>query len=113
VNGDRNWWVIGATTPNIVLTTPMANTSVSPPVLLAGQSTAFEGTVNVEIRAEGQVAPIKEDSVMGGSNGEMGPFSKSVLWDKPDASSGAIVLKNLSAEDGSTVEATVIPVTFA
>ena len=80
--------------------------------MLSGQSTAFEATVNVQIRQDGALAPLKEDIVMGGYNGVMGPFSKMVNFTKPTATAGAIVLETLSAKDGSISEASVIRVRF-
>ena len=50
---------------------------------------------------------------MGGSNGTLGPFSKSVDYSTPAATAGAIVLKTLSAKDGNTSEASVIRVNFS
>jgi len=78
--------------------------SINSPAMLSGQSTAFEATVNVQIRQDGALAPLKEDIVMGGSNGVMGPFSKMVNFTKPTATAGAIVLETLSAKDGSISE---------
>ena len=53
------------------------------------------------------------DIVMGGANGQMGPFSKAVPSAKPTARHGAIVLKTLSAMDGPVNEAAVSRVAYA
>jgi hypothetical protein len=110
---DDTWFVLGATTPNLQLQVPGWNTAISSPVSLSGQSTAFEATVNVEIRQDDSLKPLANDTVMGGSNGQMGPFSKAVPFAKPTARSGAIVLKTLSAMDGSVNEAAVLRIRFA
>lgn len=110
---DNSWWVLGASTPNLQLQTPKTLGVITSPVTLSGQSTAFEATVNVQIRQDGTLVPLKEDIVMGGSNGTMGPFSKSVDFTTPSSRSGAIVLKTLSAKDGNTSEASVIRVNFS
>lgn len=112
LTSEDTWWVLGASTPNLVLQSPAAQAAITSPVTLSGQSTAFEATVNVEIRQDGTRTPLKEDIVNGGANGEMGPFSKAITFPAPSAPAGAIVLKTLSAEDGNITEASVVRVTF-
>jgi len=53
------------------------------------------------------------DYFMGGSMGQMGPFSKTVSFAQPNVAHGAIVLETSSAENGHIWEATVVPVTFS
>jgi hypothetical protein len=108
-----SWWVLGASTPNIQLTSPAASATISSPVRLQGTSTAFEATVNTEVRADGSTQPVGTGIVMGGANGEMGPFDDTTTFDRPRASAGALVLFTRSAEDGSITEATVVRVKFA
>jgi hypothetical protein len=50
---DDSWWVLGAATANIQVTAPTAGSPISSPVALAGTSTAFEGTVQVQVREDG------------------------------------------------------------
>ena len=113
VTSDDSWWVLGAATANLQLESPDALAAISSPVTLSGQSTAFEATVNVEIRQDDTTDPLAEDIVMGGSMGEMGPFSKAISYDAPQAKAGAIILKTLSAKDGTVWEAGVLRVSFA
>jgi len=113
LTADNSWWVLGASTPNLQLQSPTTLEDISSPVMLSGQSTAFEATVNVQIRQDGVLAPVKEAIVMGSSNGVMGPFSGTVDFAKPTAKTGAIVLKTMSAKDGSILEASVIRVRFS
>lgn len=112
VTDDDSWWVIGAATSAIRLDAPETMATISSPVSLSGQSTAFEATVSVEVRETGSTAPLTQDFVMGGANGEMGPFAKDIAFDAPTASTGALVLQTFSMEDGRIWEATVIPVSF-
>lgn len=109
---DDTWWVLGASTPNLQLQSPVWDSSIATPVTLAGLSTAFEATVNVEIRQDDSLTPLTSDIVMGGANGQMGPFRKEVSFTKPTAKRGAIVLKTLSAKDGNISEASVLRVQF-
>lgn len=112
VTDDDSWWVIGAATSAIRLDAPETMATISSPVSLSGQSTAFEATVSVEVRETGSTAPLTQDFVMGGANGEMGPFAKDIAFDAPSASTGALILQTFSMEDGRIWEATVIPVSF-
>ncbi len=112
VTADGSWWVVAASTSNLQLQSPAASTSVTSPVTLSGRSTAFEGTVNVEIRQDGSTAPLATGFVNGGANGTMGPFSKPFTFTAPTAKRGAIVLRTRSAETGNTAEASVIRVQF-
>lgn len=108
-----SWWVLGATTPNIQLTSPAASATISSPVRLQGTSTAFEATVNAEVRADGTTQPVGTGIVMGGANGELGPFDGTITFTRPSTSAGALVLFTRSAEDGSITEATVVRIAFA
>ena len=113
LTADNTWWVLGASSPNLQLQMPKTLDTISSPVTLSGQSTAYEATVNVQIRQDGVLAPVKEAIVMGGSNGVMGPFSGTVDFTKPTAKAGAIVLKTVSAKNGNISEASVIRVTLS
>ena len=109
---EETWWVLGATTANLQLQSPTWNASIASPVRLSGQSTAFEATVNVEIRQDGTLIPLARTIVMGGSMGQIGPFSKAVSFSQPTAQRGAIILKTLSPKDGSIAEAAVLRIQF-
>jgi hypothetical protein len=109
---DETWWVLGATTANLQLRSPKWNASIASPVRLSGQSTAFEATVNVQIRQDGTLTPLASNVVMGGSMGQMGLFTKAVSFSKPTAERGALILETLSAKDGNIAEATVLRIQF-
>ena len=109
---DDSWWVLGASTPNLQVQSPSAGASITSPVTLSGTSTAFEGTVSVEIRADGSTAPIATDFVTGGANGTFGPFSKSIPFDTPTGR-GAIILKTFGTENNVLWETSVVRVQFS
>lgn len=109
---DGNWWILGATTPNIQINEPAALASVASPVRLRGTSTAFEANVQTEVRQDGSTKSLGEGFVMGGSNGELGPFDGILAFEKPSAGHGAIVLYTSSAENGQVWEAAVVRVAF-
>ncbi len=110
---DGSWWVLGSATPNIQVTTPAALATISSPATLTGTSTAFEATVNVQVREDGNATPIGKGFVMGGANGVTGAFDGTVTFTQPSAQSGAVVFMTLSAEDGRVSEAGVVRVKFS
>ena len=112
LGSDNSWWVLGAATAHLVISQPKALAAITSPVTIAGTSTAFEGTVNVEIRQDGTLAPLTTGIAMGGANGTMAPFSKAFPFPAPSASAGAIVLLTRSARDGNVSEASVQRVAF-
>ena len=107
------WSVVGATTPYIELTDPATLSSISSPVRLRGTSTAFEATVQVSIREDDVTKALVESYLMGGANGQMGPFDASFTFATPASKYGAIVLYTISSADGHVREATAIRVQFA
>jgi hypothetical protein len=109
---DGAWWVLGAATANLQLHSPKWNASIASPVTLSGESTAFEATVNVEIRQDGTLIPLASSFVTGGSMGQIGPFSKAVRFAEPTVKRGAIVLKTLSPKDGNIVQGSVLRIQF-
>jgi hypothetical protein len=113
VGDDDRWWVLGAATGAIEIEEPAAMATIASPVELRGRSTAFEANVAVEVRQDAEPAVLGTGFVMGGANGEMGPFAGSVRFDPPSTSHGALVLATRSMEDGSTWEASVVRVRFA
>jgi len=109
---DDSWWVIGAATANIAASEPAALASITSPVTLAGTSTAFEGTVQVQVRVDGRAEPLATGFVTGGANGEIGPFQSTLAFPPPGAGAGSVVFFTVSAENGSILEAAVVRVRF-
>jgi hypothetical protein len=108
----NTWWVLGAVSPNITVTSPAALQKIVSPVLLRGQSTAYEAVVNVQVRQDGSLGPLARSTVMGGSMGTMGSFTKTVTFAKPSAVRGALVFRTYSPKDGHVLEASVLRVAF-
>lgn len=113
VDSSDTWWVIGATTTNLQIESPSALTTITSPVTVSGQSTAFEGTINLEVREDGRLDPLAEGHTEGGSMGVMGPFSTSLTLAESGAEGGAIIVKTMSAKDGNIAEASVIRIRFS
>jgi hypothetical protein len=60
----------------IWLLTPTQGSNVGSPVSFTGYGTAFEATINWEVRQAGKV--VEQGTVQGGANGEFGEFSGTV-----------------------------------
>jgi hypothetical protein len=108
----NSWWVLGSSTPNIVMQAPTAGATITSPVSLRGTSTAFEATVNYALNQDDRAAPLKEGIVMGGANGDMGPYSASVMFPQPVSARGSLVMYTVSAESGNVAEASVVRVAY-
>lgn len=108
---DGTWWVVAAQTENLELDGPEAGELVTSPLEVTGRGRAFEGTIEVELRADNQLEPIGATFVTGGSS-EMRPFRGSVEFDEPESDRGVLMLLSRSAEDGAVMEATVVRVRF-
>ncbi len=112
LTSDQSWWILGAATADITITQPSTLATVSSPLVISGSSTAFEAVVNVTLRQDNVTTPLVATTVMGGSNGQLGPFHKSLTFATPTSSYGALVMYTVSAKDGSVANASVIRVRF-
>jgi hypothetical protein len=112
LTADESWWILGSATENIVLDEPDTGDVVESPLQLVGQARAFEGTVEVEIRADGDAEPIAVGFVTGSGGPEPGPFDDELEFVSPGSGGGALVLISRSPEDGSVLEAGSIRIFF-
>ena len=109
---DDTWFVIGASTPDIRLDTPATGDGITCPVHLTGEALAFEGVVQVAVRADGVDEPIGTGFVQGGG-GPSAPFDGTVECDTAaagGATHGAIILYSEGGEDYRVWSATVVRV---
>ena len=81
----------------IWLLSPAEGSTVSSPVEIAGYGTAFEGTINWEVRREGSDEVVAEGFTQGGSMGEFAEFTDSVELEPGTYEVRAL---EFSAEDG-------------
>lgn len=114
------WSVLFARSNSIDLNPPSGRgtpdlEAVSSPVSVAGEATAFEGTIQIEVREDGMAhgESLGEGFATGGTMGEMAHFSADIAFDPPTEPGGALVLTTVSMEDGSVQEATVAAIRFA
>lgn len=115
-DGDQGpWTVVGSTSPNIVVTAPAALDRISSPVALRGQATAFEGTIQVEVREDGMLdgSRLGAGFVTGRGDGVLGDFSGDVEFAAPTKPGGAVLFRDVSVADGiGVIGATVVRVGF-
>jgi len=109
---DDTWWILGSAAENIVLDEPETGDVVESPLPLVGEARAFEGTVEVEIRADGNAEPIEVGFVTGSGGPEPGPFDDEIEFVSPGSGGGSLVLISRSPEDDSVLEAGSIRIFF-
>ena len=108
---DDTWWVIGSATSDIEVSRPDALDEITSPLEVTGRAVAFEGVVDLQLRADG-FAVLVDDVVVGGGI-EMAPFSGSFDFTSPDEAGGAVVLTISSPDDGRVVAASVVRIRFS
>jgi hypothetical protein len=109
---DDSWWVLGAAAENITIDEPEQGAVIESPFTVAGTALAFEGTIQVEIRADGDEVPVFESFVTATGGLDLGPYLETFEWTSPGTGGGALVLFSLSSEDGSVIEASALRVAF-
>ncbi len=112
LSGAATWSVLGTVGQDLTITSPPSLSVVRSPLTVTGTSTAFEGVANLELRADGEAAPIASAVVHGGSMGVVGPFRGVLHFTTPSARAGALILFTRSAKDGSVTVASVMRVWY-
>lgn len=115
VGGDDGpYVVVGADTDAVRVERPMSGDAVASPVSVTGESVAFEATVQVAVRQDGQAAgeALGRSFVNGGNGPDLGPFQGEIPFDPPTEPGGAVVFTIESAADGSVQQASVVRVAF-
>ncbi len=112
LTADDSWWVLGAASQNITVDQPAWGDVVSSPLTISGTASAFEGTVDVELRADGNGEPIYEGFVTGSGSPDPGPYDAVIEFTSPGTGGGALVLLSRSPEDGRVIEASALRIFF-
>ena len=112
LTSDNSWWVLGSACAAVNIATPHALDTVSSPLSLSGESTAFEAVINYALYQDDVTTALASGTTMGGSNGVMGPFSTTLTFAAPTQRYGVLVVYTRSAKDGSVLEASAIRVAF-
>ncbi len=112
LTADDSWWVLGAAAESIAIDEPEQGAVVDSPLTISGTASAFEGTVDVELRADGNGEPIYVGFVTGGGAPSRAPFSDTIDFTSPGTGGGALVLFSRSSEDGRVLEASALRIFF-
>jgi hypothetical protein len=112
LTADDSWWVLGAAAESIAIDEPEQGAVVESPLAISGTAAAFEGTVDVELRADGNGEPIHVGFVTGGGAPSRAPFSDTIEFTSPGAGGGALVLFSRSSEDGRVLEASALRIFY-
>lgn len=108
---DDTWYVLASITEEITVETPTAGAAISSPFETSGTALAFEGTVDVLVRAQDDPAVLGEGFVTGSGTPPAGPFEGSIEFSPPaEETPGIVVYRELSAQDGHVRKATSFPV---
>lgn len=113
VGPDNSWWVLGSFTASIELGDPGVLDVVRSPLRVTGRARAFEGTVQLAIREDGNATPLTTGFVTGNGGEDLGPFEGTFPFSTPTQRHGSLVLTTESARDGSILEAAVLRISFA
>lgn len=100
-------------TPLIFLEAPAPGDTIASPVRLWGTANTFEATFVAEVRDAAGTTLVRRVVTATSGNGFRGTFDVSLTFDPKQATSGQVVVYELSARDGSKVNEVAVPVKFA
>ena len=109
-----SWWATGAVNDQIRIDSPEPGALASSPLKVTGAAQAFEGNVQVEVRADNASEPVGNGFVTGAQD-QMGPFDGLIRFDEAAAKPakyGALLLIEQDANVGHVNKATVIRIRF-
>ncbi len=107
---DDTWFVLGAVTASIQPDQPAAFATVVSPLALTGAASAFEGTVQVTMFADGTDAPVGATFVTGAGD-MLGPYEGEIEFTTPGAF-GWLLYTSEVGEDGAPIEFAAVRLRF-
>lgn len=107
------WVVFEARADEIQVESPIRNAALTAPLTIKGSSTAFEATIGVQLRPFGSTEPLFEGNFMGGSNGEIGPFSTAITPPVTDQPLVLVLFEGDASGEQTFTKATVITLAAA
>ncbi len=108
---DDAWYVLGSEATDVTVEKPDAGDAVTSPFETSGTALAFEGNVDVTVRAQDDPETIGEGFVTGSGVPPAGIFEGEIEYTAPSAETpGIVIYRTLSAEDGHVLQATSFPV---
>jgi hypothetical protein len=109
----RGWVVFEARADEIQVESPARNAPLTSPLVISGQSTAFEATVGLQLRRLDAADPVFTSNFMGGSNGQMGPFSTSITPPSTDQPLVLVLFEGDASGEQTFTKATVLTLAAA
>jgi hypothetical protein len=113
---DDHWYVVGASTADIVVDAPANGATLACPQPVRGRALAFEGTVQVQIdgyQPDGDRVALGEGFVTGSGSPPAGPFTGSIPCTRAGGieSSGLVMFREVDESgDGTTALAATVHV---
>jgi Immunoglobulin-like domain of bacterial spore germination len=111
----NGWAVTGTSTENIKVSDPVRFERIRSPLAVAGQASAFEGTVQVRVTEDraGKDRELGHGVVTGSGTAELGPFSGRISFRPPTVDAGWVLFYTESEADGvGILEATSLRIRF-
>ena len=99
-----------AVLPMIFVESPTPGEVVTSPITLSGLNNTFEGTVNYTVTDNEGLILEEGFTTGGGGNGTFGPFEATVDYVTTRSGLGAVIVYEISPEDGSQQHLVEIPV---
>jgi hypothetical protein len=100
-------------TPLIFLESPAPGDTITSPVHFWGTANTFEATFIAEIHDDAGTVLISQVVTATSGSGVRGTFDVTIPFDPRSATSGQVVVYEISARDGARENEVVVPVTFA
>jgi germination protein M len=101
-----------AALPNILIEEPAPNDSVGAALKVSGMADTFEATVNYRIVDANGAVLVKGVTTATAGTGTWGTFSVTINRPAATTPTGAVVVYDISARDGSEIDKVSIPVRF-
>jgi hypothetical protein len=99
-----------AVLPMIFVEAPTPGATVTSPVVVRGLNNTFEGTVNITVTDPEGLILEETFTTGGGGSGDWGPFEATVEFTTERSGLGAVIVYDISPEDGSQQHLVEIPV---
>lgn len=109
------WFVAGLESEDIVVNTPEPADQVSSPMRVSGRGVAYEGTIHAQIEDDAGNALLRadsEDSILMAGAYEPAPFSGQLVFRRPGAPSGILIL-SADTGTGPTPAISIVRIRFA
>ena len=102
------WVVVGAEADQLKINRPAPGSPLTSPLDVAGDGTAFEAQIALELRPIGSTAAVAKTSAMAGANGEVGPYATTITPPSTDAPLVLLAYEPDASDRGQMIQASVV-----